>query len=455
MAIEFPADPEEVVNRVKSDIQGQLPESNPFLKNSFMQAIATATGFRIFDTYKLAQSQAIQFFPQTATGEFLDDFAQQRGITQGIPTPSSGDVVFSGTIAGTIIPIGNLLSFGDLIFETLENGTLSANNVSVLSLTQTAGLATLIFNDDHNLATGVNVTISGANQVEYNGVHTVTVISNVEITFSVLSTTTSPATGTIVVDYNVATVKVQSQSTGVETNVSSGGVLALQNPILNVNNNAFVALEALTGGEDEQSEESYRTNILQAFQNPLALFNESAITQQAQLVDGVTRVFVMRATDGLDGAVYKKDQAGFVTIFFVQDEQTNIIPSGSAISAVKDSLLLILPSDKVEANVIVLAPSPVVIPVTFTSILPDTATMKTAIIENINSFFSGSNGINGVETFNANNGDILINNLTLAIGQTVDTTTGQQLASFVLSTPTTNIVISDGKIAVVGTITIP
>jgi len=454
MPIEFPSSADEVVNRVKSDIQGQLPESNPFLKNSFMQAFASATGFRIFDLYKLAESQGKQFFPQTAEDEFLDFFADQRGIIRNGPTPSSGKAIFSGSVAGVVIEISALLSFSDITFQTLEEGTLSANTVAVAQITQSSGIATITFVDNHGLASGVDIIISGADQANYNGTKTVEVIDALEATFDVASNTTTPATGTIVADYNVASITVQSTDTGSTTNVSGGGVLVLQNPIVNVNDNAFVDLDGLVGGEDQETQSSYRTRILQAFANPLALFNEAAITKQAQLINGVTRVFVMRATDNVNGS-YNKDKAGFVTVFFVKDGESNIIPLAPDITNVKNSILEILPSDKVSVNLIVLAPTAVPVDVIFTAISPDTLTMRTAITENIVAFFSGSNGMNGVETFDENDGDILINNLNLAILQTVDKTTGQQLESYDLSTPLANIIIPDGRIAVAGTITIP
>ncbi len=68
----------------------------------------------------------------------------------------------------------------------------------VSSLTQSAGTATLTTTGNHNAVTGDIVIISGATQSGYNGNFPITVTGNTTFTFSVDSSTASPATGTIV-----------------------------------------------------------------------------------------------------------------------------------------------------------------------------------------------------------------------------------------------------------------
>lgn len=69
--------------------------------------------------------------------------------------------------------------------------------VTVSSLSQTAGTATCVTASNHYLSTGDTVWIYGATPDTYNGSHTVTVSSTTQFTFSIDSSTTSPATGTI------------------------------------------------------------------------------------------------------------------------------------------------------------------------------------------------------------------------------------------------------------------
>jgi hypothetical protein len=69
--------------------------------------------------------------------------------------------------------------------------------LTITSLTQTAGLATATVSAGHQLVTGDSVYISGADQSQYNGNFTATVTSPTDFTFSVDPLAISPATGTI------------------------------------------------------------------------------------------------------------------------------------------------------------------------------------------------------------------------------------------------------------------
>ena len=70
--------------------------------------------------------------------------------------------------------------------------------LSVTSLTQTAGTATCTVSAGHQLITGDKVTISGATPDGYNGDFTVTVTNSTVFTYSVSSSLSSPASGTII-----------------------------------------------------------------------------------------------------------------------------------------------------------------------------------------------------------------------------------------------------------------
>jgi uncharacterized phiE125 gp8 family phage protein len=69
--------------------------------------------------------------------------------------------------------------------------------VPVATLTQAAGLATATVTAGHGLTNLQNVTIVGAVQAGYNGTFVATVLNATQFTFPVVSTTVSPATGTI------------------------------------------------------------------------------------------------------------------------------------------------------------------------------------------------------------------------------------------------------------------
>lgn len=84
-------------------------------------------------------------------------------------------------------------------FTTVDWDSFYIKNIpiAVTSITQTAGTATVTSTTPHQLITGDVAIIAGANETEYNGSKTVTVLTSTTFTFTVDSSTTSPATGTI------------------------------------------------------------------------------------------------------------------------------------------------------------------------------------------------------------------------------------------------------------------
>jgi hypothetical protein len=77
---------------------------------------------------------------------------------------------------------------------------LDSTALSVLSLTQLDGTATLQTNGDHGYIVGNRIAVDGSDQGEYNGAHVITAVpSSSTIEFSVDSGAVSPATGTITV----------------------------------------------------------------------------------------------------------------------------------------------------------------------------------------------------------------------------------------------------------------
>lgn len=75
-------------------------------------------------------------------------------------------------------------------------GITSATAKSVSSLTRSGSLATATV-AGHGYLNGASVVLAGADQVAYNGTHTITVTGTDTFTFAVSGSPTSPATGTI------------------------------------------------------------------------------------------------------------------------------------------------------------------------------------------------------------------------------------------------------------------
>lgn len=516
MAIDFPENRKEIQNRMASDVQNELPQSDPFLRNSFLSALIVAAAGRIYDFTVQQQQLLIELFPDTATGLFLERWGSYVGITRNPATQANGLVTFSG-VAASAIPLGTTVqSSTGLEYTTQTAVVISANNISVTSITRVGSTATVTTVSDHNLASGIDVTISGANEPEYNVTETITVIAADQFTYEVAGSPATPATGTIIASFNTASVEVKSTGFGKENNQLSGTALTLTTPLAGVDDTAYVQFSEIGNGTDIETDDDLRTRILERYQNPVAMFNVAAIVAKAKEVSGVTRVFVLEAGDPLEtvpvtSAVNASGTAfvtttvphnfedgqhvtitganepeynqtnevlfvfsptvflyhvpvgapavatgtltafggvrpGQVYVYFVRDNDVNIIPSASEVTAVKDKILEIKPAHTSSTDVIVLAPTPITIDFTFTALSPNTTTMQTAITQSLQQFFREQ-----VEVGK----DIVEDSYQCAIFGTIDSETGDRITSFTLSAPVGDIIINPGEMPVLGTIAFP
>ena len=423
----------EIVDRVRADIAQNLPGVDPTIFGSYVRALGDSIAGRAFDIELIQEQMLLQFFPQTATGSFLELWAAYEDLTRNPSTGSTGPATFTGTI-GSVIPISTQIRSSDgNIYETLASLTLANQSISVTSLTRSGSEVTAITASDHGLASGQEENISGANETEYNGTQEIIVTGSNSFTYQITGTPTTPATGTILADFDGGSVDIESQGTGSDLNLESGAQLSLISPIAGVDTTARVQFGEVGGATDTETDEDLRARVFQSRANPVANFNTAAIDKQARKIAGVTRVIVKRITPYIGG----------VTILFVRDNDDNIIPSASEVTTVKDSILEILQASSDEADVFVLAPTPVTVDFTFTSLIPDTSTMRTAIEQNLVAFFQDE------VTFEE---DITEDKYRSAIINTIDPETGDSVSAFTLSSPTGDVTVTTNEIGVLGTI---
>lgn len=434
MAFNFPSSRKVVADRAKTDVQGELPNSNPFLKNSFLGALITGFAGRVYDFYLQLNELIRQMFPDTADGDFLVRWGQYVGITRNPATESTGRITFQGT-AGSIIPAFTDVNTQDgRQYETQTAVTISVNAINITSLTRSGSTATAETSSDHNLFTGQTVVISGATQTEYNITTTITVTDLDKFEYTVSGTPLSPATGSPVVTATYGGTDIASTETGSVYNLESGDSVILASPIAGVNNTAFVQFGEVSGGTDEESDDDLRERIIYRYQNPISLFNVAAITTQMKKVSGITRVFVQEITPGV----------GDVTVYFMRDNDPTTIPTAGDVITAKEKLLEIKPAHVEEDDVIVLAPTPVTVNFVFASLDPNTSGMQQAIRDNL--FVAFQEGTEVGE-------DFLQVAYQSAIFQSVDQDTGAVVRGFALSSPVGDITIAAGEIAVLGSIT--
>ncbi len=303
MAFNIPEDQQEVIDRTRTDVQNALPESNPFLKNSFLGSLVVSFAGRIFDFYLQLNVLIKELFVDTATNAFLERWGSYKDITRNPATKSTGSATATGT-ATSVIPISSALQDANgNQFVTIVSATIINTVISITNLTRSGTTVTATTTSNHELASNQSVTIAGAVETEYNGTQTVTVTAADVFTYEIATTPSTPATGTITADADLATIAVESVGFGNDQNLDSGTNLTFSSPIAGVDDIAIVQFGQVAGGTDIESDEDLRVRIIDQYQNPIAQFNKNAIISQAKKITGVTRVFLTEAGDAFGDQV--------------------------------------------------------------------------------------------------------------------------------------------------------
>lgn len=413
---------------------------DPNIRNSGIRGLVNAMAAGFDENNDLINQLLIQLFPQTATGIYLERWASWFGITRIAAVKATGNIVFTGT-ATTSIPSGTLIQKADNTeYSTTVTTPISAQTINVSSITRVGTTATVTTSSDHNLATGVTVTIAGANETDYNIAAVITVTSNTTFTYTVAGSPSSPATGTITASFTTANIPVIASDFGVDGNSAGGSQLTLTSPISNVDNVCYVTYDGLSGGLDIETDEELRVRLQERTANFTAPFTNAGLPVFIKnAVAGVTRIWVKDATPS----------AGYVTIYFTRDNDANIIPTAAQATAVKNAIIDtdtgIKPANTPDSYVVVSGPTAVPVDFTFTALSPDTTAMRTAITTTLTDYFK-SDSVNEGTDIVANEYNSLIYGVVDADGNS---------PTFTLSSPSGTVTVNDGELATLGTITYP
>ena len=430
--LNFPQNPNEISEKIQTDIRNELPTSNPYLRNNGFLALAVGLAGRIYDVYTKLQTLINIFFDDTTFGIWLEKKATPYGITRNPATKASGKITITGTV-GSLIPTGTLFKTLDGIqYEAKGDVTIATNTVAVSSLTSSSGIATAVFTGDTSFATGMEIDFAGANEAEYNTTATIQVISPNTITYPISGSPASPATGTITATADMGSIEVISVDYGLDKNQDNGVELTLVSGIAGIDGSAFVQYDGLSGGADLETDEDLRARYIFRKQNPVAHFNGIAIENEARKISFVDRVWVQDITP----------EVGQVTIYFSNKDGSSA--TALEIATVKNQILTIKPANTDNDDVFVYTPTLLPIAFTFSSLTPNTASMKQAIVDNLTNFFV-------TQTELAT--DVKQNSYIAAIKNTRDKTSGLQVADFVLSTPTGDITVASDELPTLGAVT--
>jgi uncharacterized phage protein gp47/JayE len=440
MSLDLPETAAEISTRAKVDIRRELEQSDPFLRRSYLGAIVSSICNRVFEFYQALRESELESNPLTAVRNLLR-FASAYGFSQLPGAPAAGQIFIdaSGGVGfGTLIPIGTrFVSSNGSIYVSSADGTLASGSKSISALTSSGTTATATTTSAHGLASNAVVSISGANEADYNLSNVaINVISATQFTYELAAAAASPATGTIIVSFAGATIGVSSEEAGDEFNLEGDAELAFETPILGVNNPSFVVFPGVIDGTDLETREELRVRLIDRIQNPVTNFNSAQIRSTLLGIAGVTRVFVQDETPAV----------GQVTVYFMRDNDDSPIPDAGEVAIALAALIEIKPAPTADADVIVSAPTEQSTNFIFTALSPDTATMRSAIATQLADFFAKRPDVGLAVQEDAYRS---------AIFNTIDPANGQRVTSFTLSTPVGNLSAAAGEIRTLGTVTFP
>ncbi len=187
--------------------------------------------------------------------------------------------------------------------------------------------------------------------------------------------------------------------------------------ITNIDSTARIIYNGLSGGTNLETSEELRQRVLKIIQEPQAPLNVNNI--KILLIEAIPTI-----TNTNRIKVYENTPAnGSVTVYFVEDSKSNILPDTATQSLAKNTIISIKDAFVKDDEIIVNAPTLNPQNFTFSSLNPNTSTMRSTIKANIEDYFN-----------NLNIGDKIVKNDYLAfISNSQDSSTGATLQSFNLS----------------------
>lgn len=221
-----------------------------------------------------------------------------------------------------------------------------------------------------------------------------------------------------------AVLSVAAVSPGIGSVATSGARLTFVSPVAGVAAVAIVAPAGLTGGTEEESDALLRERLLARIRQPPEGGAAHDYRRWTLEVPEVTRVWEFPLWMG----------AGTVGVTFMMDGRDDPIPLEADVEAVEAWLVAQAP---VTAELVVFAPVPAAIDMEITGLVPDDSATRDAVADEIRDLLFREA---------APGGTILISHLRAAISLAAGET------DHVLVSPTANIVLTPGQLAVLGTI---
>lgn len=245
------------------------------------------------ELWEVAEVEYNSHYPNSASDISLDGVGEYTAFTRNAAAVSTAVAYLAGT-NGTLIPADTLFAVQDAgdQFKTLADINLAGSQFSINSLTRSGSTVTADATA-HGRSVGQYVFINDAVETEYNGLVEILTVADVDtFTYSISTTPTSPATGTITADPATA-VNVES--------VDTGPVAALAST-LNQVVNTISGLDRVdnyadaTKGVNVETDAEFRTRRLEALQG-LGAARLEAIRGALLQISNVTAAKVFENVD--------------------------------------------------------------------------------------------------------------------------------------------------------------
>jgi uncharacterized phage protein gp47/JayE len=172
-----------------------------------------------------------------------------------------------------------------------------------------------------------------------------------------------------------AALRVIAVTPGKATNMAAGDELSLLAPIAGVRSAGVVGAGGLSGGSDEEGDESLRARLLNRLRLPPRGGSKNDWETWAKEVPGVTRAWCYPLGDGI----------GTVSLTFVCDDLADPIPSAEMVARVREHIEPLRPASVKEYTIF----APELFPVDLRlSVAPDSQAVREAVLAEIGDVFA-------------------------------------------------------------------
>ena len=285
-------------------VKTNLSDLDPTIPGSFIRAIIASCSILAYAIQRNIKKALADFFPQTGSGEFLDFWAEINALTRVPGTVAAGNVAITGTLT-TSVPLGTVFASTGGSKYTSTSAVTITSHVGSVTLTGNTSTVTAVTPVIHGLVDQMLVDITGATDTDFNGTGlTINVLDEFTFTYPKVTAAASDS-GSYSSDF--ADVPLDSDLVGSDQNLSVGALMSLVSTVIGIaaGEQGTVNRDGITAGTDLETDDSFRSRVLQANAIDPGVFTSAQIRSDARTIPTATRVFVTVpsinfTTDGTD-----------------------------------------------------------------------------------------------------------------------------------------------------------